>query len=196
MIYVSESLVNLYISVWGETWRGRLDGALLQPDPDGPRSLKDIRKEAHLRHMVERPILQTEHWATIFEAAAGYEEVSDRGPYTGPSPYIGRLMPDDPDPRLFLLLTVEVALQGVRPKFRALAEHSWVYRRGDRDFRYQPADGEGAEDAYVPTGRSLVDWCKHARSRTIRPAISRAIGSSMPETIVETTLMQLQDKIA
>lgn len=188
MILVSDAVVNLYISVWSETMRGRLDEAVLNPKADAPKSLKELRLAAQVRHNIERPILQIEHWSTIFEAAAGYEDSSNYSPYSGPRPYFGFRPVDDPDPRLFLVLTVETALSHLSRPYQALADHSWIFRRGDRDFRYKPLENE---KSIVPRGRGLATWCKDARRRVIRPAIRQGIHDWMPETIVESTMQQI-----
>lgn len=180
MILVTESIVGLYIGVWAETWRARLD--------DGETCSIQARKEAQERHDNERQFLRKEDWITVYEAAAGYQESNLSVPYSGARPYLGYKPVDDPDPRLFLFLTVEIAVLSLRDDQRALAEHTFIHRRCDRDFRYRAKPGE---TQFVPrSGRVLTDWCKKTRARVIRPTIKRAIETRMPENIVESALLE------
>jgi hypothetical protein len=183
MIYVTDEIVNLYIGVWAETWRGRLDDE--QPD------IKESRKDAMKRHAEELKVLRIADRVTIFEHDAGYEASSQIQAYSGTRPYLGFRPKDDPDARLFLFLTVEMAVLGLKRHAYCLALHHWVYRRGDRRFMYRPEDGERNE---VPRGRSLEQWCKNQRRNVIRPTIKKAIETHVPETIVEATLWELDQK--
>jgi hypothetical protein len=180
MIQVPSEVVNLFIGVWAETWRGRLD--------TDPLPIKDSRKAALERQNIEKPIMRTEDWGTIIEASAGYEERSLLVPYSGPRAHIGHRIIDDPDPRLFLFLTVEEAVLSLHPAARALADHTWIYRRGDREFHFEAKEGQRNP---VPKGRSKVDWCKKVRARWVRPRIGEAIGSHAPENIVEKSLWDI-----
>jgi hypothetical protein len=185
LVYATDEVVNLYIGVWSETWRGRLDGS----SPD----IRESREAALERHLKEISILRVAERITILENDAGYEASSLVQAYSGTRPYLGFRPKDDPDTRTFLFLTVEIAMLGLKRHAYCLALHHWVYRRGDKCFHYRAEDGERNE---VPRGRTLSQWCKDQRRNVIRPAIRKAIETHVPETIVEATLWDLSQKTA
>lgn len=188
MIATSE-VVDLYITIWGATWRGRIDS----PDPDQP-TIREAREAARARFAQEKATLRVEEWPSeIFAERYGYEAsvLPQSSPYSGPKPAVGHRVVDDPDPRAFVFLTVEWFIRRQADWHQALAEHSWVFQRGDREFRYQAPEGLPNP---VPKGRALGSWCKNARYRVLRPGLQRSIETHIPESIVEKVLMEMRTK--
>jgi hypothetical protein len=179
MIFVNERVIGLYLGVWGETLRGR------SPEDELPNAVMLARLEAQLRNQERRLNTRIEEWIEVFDARYGYEAGVPIELYSGPRVSVTNRAVDDPDVRAFMFLTVDVAIRTVQRRFRHLAEHSYVWQRADKDFKYRALVGEVN---IVPKGRSLENWCKKSRLRVIRPAVREAIIDWEPETIVEASL--------